>query len=288
MQTTESPAWPDWRRMMAEYLKKNVYSTDHPCYRRWLWQSEEHQEHHTDRVIELLRRACGDLKGLRVLDLGCGTGLDSINLAQAGALVTGLDIDPERLAIARARARAANVRVSFVESLSHPACNEGPPFDALISIDVIEHIEHPISVYAPGLARLRTGGAVILATGNRWALPCIWADPHWKLFGVSVMPRWLAKWYVCRWRRVIREYDMWYFRGRGWLHDFLQKSGCRLVHDDVIARTDRLASPVNISGSPLRRAVSRLAKHWPLRGIIAWVYTLAFSRNWWMLAEKSA
>ena len=94
--TTESPICADWRMMMAEYLKKNVYSTETPSYRRWLWQSEEHEQHHTDRTIELLRRACGKVKGLRVLDLGCGTGLDSINLARAGALVTGLDIDSER------------------------------------------------------------------------------------------------------------------------------------------------------------------------------------------------
>ena len=51
----------------------------------------------------------------RALDLGCGTGSDSIYLAQHGWEVTGVDMVPRALAIARRKAAAAGVRPRFVE-----------------------------------------------------------------------------------------------------------------------------------------------------------------------------
>jgi SAM-dependent methyltransferase len=51
----------------------------------------------------------------RALDLGCGTATDSIYLAQHGWDVTGVDMVPEALAIARRHAAAAGVAPHFVE-----------------------------------------------------------------------------------------------------------------------------------------------------------------------------
>jgi len=51
----------------------------------------------------------------RTLDLGCGTGYWSVRLAQRGWEVTGVDIVPKAVRIARKRARKAGVRVSFAE-----------------------------------------------------------------------------------------------------------------------------------------------------------------------------
>lgn len=51
----------------------------------------------------------------RALDLGCGTGFWSVNLAQRGWEVTGIDIVPRALRKARKRAREAGVEIQFVE-----------------------------------------------------------------------------------------------------------------------------------------------------------------------------
>ncbi|MGE5304000.1 MAG: methyltransferase domain-containing protein [Alphaproteobacteria bacterium] len=51
----------------------------------------------------------------RALDLGCGTGYWSVRLAQHGWEVTGVDIVPKAVRIARERARGAGVEVLFVE-----------------------------------------------------------------------------------------------------------------------------------------------------------------------------
>ncbi len=51
----------------------------------------------------------------KALDIGCGSGIWSVDLAQRGWEVTGLDIIPKALRAARARAQAAGVQVRFVE-----------------------------------------------------------------------------------------------------------------------------------------------------------------------------
>lgn len=53
------------------------------------------------------------MKGLRVLDICCGIGSDSIAFAQAGAIVHGIDYDETRIAIARHNASMLNLDIQF-------------------------------------------------------------------------------------------------------------------------------------------------------------------------------
>lgn len=64
-------------------------------------------------LIELIEGS-NPLPPGRALDLGCGTGTDSNYLAQHGWDVTGVDMVPEALAIARRRAAGAGVEVHFI------------------------------------------------------------------------------------------------------------------------------------------------------------------------------
>src|SRR5580765_4666694 len=53
------------------------------------------------------------LDGLRVLEIGCGTGPSTVALAEQGAVVTGIDIDPDTIADARERCAAHNVSATM-------------------------------------------------------------------------------------------------------------------------------------------------------------------------------
>jgi SAM-dependent methyltransferase len=64
---------------------------------------------------DLVRLVKSETTAGRALDLGCGTGTDSIYLAQHGWEVTGVDMVPKALAIARRKAEAAGVHPRFVE-----------------------------------------------------------------------------------------------------------------------------------------------------------------------------
>lgn len=71
--------------------------------------------------------------GASVLDLGCGTGRHSIELARRGYQLTGVDISPGMLAVARQNAEKAGVSINFVESPAQDFSTD-QRFDAAISL----------------------------------------------------------------------------------------------------------------------------------------------------------
>jgi 2-polyprenyl-3-methyl-5-hydroxy-6-metoxy-1,4-benzoquinol methylase len=62
---------------------------------------------------EMMFALAGDLRGKRVLEVGCGEGTASVQLASCGGLVTGLDISDESIRVARQRAALQGVEAEF-------------------------------------------------------------------------------------------------------------------------------------------------------------------------------
>jgi SAM-dependent methyltransferase len=84
---------------------------------RAMWAAGDYatlSEHIKDVGVRLVDRA-GVEPGMRVLDVACGAGNAAIPAAQAGAVVTGLDLVPELLEAGRERAAAAAVEIEWVE-----------------------------------------------------------------------------------------------------------------------------------------------------------------------------
>ncbi len=104
----------------------------------------------------------GDLRGARVLELGCGSGDYTIMLARRGAQVTAVDIAPASLAITRRRAEASRVAASVrvgemaAEALAFPAA----AFDWVVGFGVLHHAD--LVALAPEIRRvLRAGGRAL-------------------------------------------------------------------------------------------------------------------------------
>jgi ubiquinone/menaquinone biosynthesis C-methylase UbiE len=102
--------------------------------------------------------------GMKVLDVACGTGNQSIPAARTGAQVTGLDIAPNLLEQARERAASENLKIEFVEgdaeNLPYPAAQ----FDVVLSMFGAMFAPRP-EVVAAELKRVcRPGG--LIAMGN--------------------------------------------------------------------------------------------------------------------------
>jgi len=68
----------------------------------------------TQSEVDFIEGEIAGDKGCAILDLGCGTGRHSIELARRGYRVTGIDLSADQLAAARAKAGAAGVRVEFL------------------------------------------------------------------------------------------------------------------------------------------------------------------------------
>ncbi len=86
-----------------------------------------------------VRKAIGDPRGLRALDLGCGTGRHALWLAAGGAEVTAVDFSEGMLAEARRKPGASVVRF-LVHDLGVPLPFVASSFDLVVSGLVLEHL----------------------------------------------------------------------------------------------------------------------------------------------------
>jgi SAM-dependent methyltransferase len=102
--------------------------------------------------------------GMRVLDVACGTGNQSVPAARTGANVVGLDIAPNLLEQARERARKENLKVTFVEGDAEQLPYGNGQFDVVLSMFGAMFAPRPERVASELLRVCRPGGLV--AMGN--------------------------------------------------------------------------------------------------------------------------
>jgi len=79
------------------------------------------------------------VRGLRVLDVGTGTGRGALVLASRGAEVIGVDASAEMLAVAKRRAAAARLDITFVEGDAHRLAYEDRSFEIVMCLRVLMH-----------------------------------------------------------------------------------------------------------------------------------------------------
>lgn len=103
----------------------------------------------------------GEVRGLRVLEVGCGGGQNSVVLAKQGAVVTGLDLSDAQIAFARGLAEREGVQVTFRQSSAEDvSILPSASFDLAMSAYALQFVEHMDRVFAE-VAR-------VLVPGGRW------------------------------------------------------------------------------------------------------------------------
>ena len=151
-----------------------------------------HQPLYLERVVRLLR----DADGIRdVLDAGCGDGNFTASLAEHGFEMHGVDLSSGGITRARGRWQAVQfAEASVYEDLLEPFGRK-EPFDAIVTVEVIEHLYTPRTFCDRVYASLRPGGYflittpywgylknIVLAVTNRMdrALTPLWEGGHIK------------------------------------------------------------------------------------------------------------
>ena len=104
----------------------------------------------------------GDIAGLSILDVGCGTGRHAVRLAASGARVTAVDFSPGMLARAFAKQDAADVRF-LNHDLTQPLPLPDASFDRAVCCLVLDHIERPARLLSDVRRVLRPGGFLVVS-----------------------------------------------------------------------------------------------------------------------------
>jgi ubiquinone/menaquinone biosynthesis C-methylase UbiE len=108
-----------------------------------------------------VRAAVGDVRGLNVLDLGCGTGRHSLWLTDVGATVTGVDFSEGMLAEARQKPGAHAIR--FLIHDLHQPLPFLAEFDLVVSGLVLEHLRDLNGFFAEARRVLKPAGRAVVS-----------------------------------------------------------------------------------------------------------------------------
>jgi 2-polyprenyl-6-hydroxyphenyl methylase/3-demethylubiquinone-9 3-methyltransferase len=158
--------------------------------------------------------AARPLEELRIADIGCGGGLVSEPLARLGASVTGIDPAEENVAAARAHAADSGLEIDYRAARVEDLAAEGAQFDAVIALEVVEHVPDVPAFIGVCAQVLRPGGMMLLSTINRTARAFALA-----IVGAEYVLRWLPRG-THQWDRFVTPEE---------LGDALRGSGLRVV-----------------------------------------------------------
>ncbi|KDN52213.1 S-adenosyl-L-methionine-dependent methyltransferase [Tilletiaria anomala UBC 951] len=116
--------------------------------------------------VDTLREKLG--KGpLKLLDVGCGGGIATIEMAAAGFNVTGLDASAISVKAAEKMAKERSLSIQYVHGSAYSLPYHDDSFDAVLSSDVLEHL-HDVRQALKEVTRvLRPGGVFVFDTINR-------------------------------------------------------------------------------------------------------------------------
>ncbi|GAC1330009.1 MAG: bifunctional 3-demethylubiquinone 3-O-methyltransferase/2-octaprenyl-6-hydroxy phenol methylase [Beijerinckiaceae bacterium] len=135
----------------------------------------------------------GTLQGAHMLDIGCGGGILCEPLARMGARMTGIDPAQGNIDVARRHAEAQRVPVDYRAVTAETLVGEGATFDAVLAMEVIEHVPDPRAFVAAACALVRPGGLLIMSTLNRtlksFALAIVGAE-----YVLGWLPKGTHKW----------------------------------------------------------------------------------------------
>jgi 2-polyprenyl-6-hydroxyphenyl methylase/3-demethylubiquinone-9 3-methyltransferase len=113
------------------------------------------------------RRQLDVLKGLRILDIGCGGGLLSEPLARLGATVVGVDPSAANIKAAKQHVAQSDLVIDYRCTSAEELAETGEAFNMVLAMEVVEHVADVPLFVRSCAAMVKPGGLIIVATINR-------------------------------------------------------------------------------------------------------------------------
>lgn len=132
--------------------------------------------------------ATSPFEGLRILDIGCGGGLLSEPMARLGAEVVGADAAERNIPVAQIHAEQSGLSIDYRNTTAEALAGAGEQFDAVLNMEVVEHVSDPLAYLTACQQLLKPGGIHICSTINRNPKSFAMA-----IVGAEYVMRWLPK-----------------------------------------------------------------------------------------------
>jgi ubiquinone/menaquinone biosynthesis C-methylase UbiE len=202
--------------------------------------------------VESLCSRIGDLAGARVLEIGSGSGWRAMALARAGATVTGLELLESGVRAAELRAhRHPNLAVEFQQGRAESLPFEDRRFDAVLSFQVIEHVEDIDRCLTEMFRVLEPGGFVYLETGNS-LYP---REEHYRIFWPPFMPKAVARLYARLRGKNPIHVDHVHFIHRGAMLERMKRAGFSSTRDLYVDFVRERCANYGEIAHPMLRAI---------------------------------
>jgi 2-polyprenyl-6-hydroxyphenyl methylase/3-demethylubiquinone-9 3-methyltransferase len=125
------------------------------------------------------------LKGLNILDIGCGGGLISEPMARLGGRVTGIDASEKNIKVAKIHAKKNELKINYLNKSPEELENKDK-FDIILNLEIVEHVEN-VGLYIESCYNLlKKDGIMFTATLNRSFMSYLKA-----IIGAEYIMRWL-------------------------------------------------------------------------------------------------
>ncbi len=133
-------------------------------------------------------RAPVPLQSLKILDIGCGAGILSEPLARLGASMTAIDPARRNIEIAKEHAAKANLAIDYRCISAEELAGQGALFDAVLAMEVIEHVRDLARFLDRAAKMVRPGGMLVAATLNR-----TWKSFAFAIVGAEYVLQWVPR-----------------------------------------------------------------------------------------------
>ena len=125
------------------------------------------------------------LKGLNILDIGCGGGLITEPMARLGGRVTGIDASEKNIKVAKIHAKKNELKINYLNKSPEELENKDK-FDIILNLEIVEHVDN-VGLYIESCYNLlKKDGLMFTATLNRSFMSYLKA-----IIGAEYIMRWL-------------------------------------------------------------------------------------------------
>ncbi len=142
------------------------------------------------------------LRGLNIVDIGCGGGILSESMARLGARVHGIDVVEKNIEIARRHSAGSELDLEYSFTTVQELVTRDAEFDVVLNMEVVEHVADLTTFMAQCSQLVKADGIMFVATLNRNFISWLFA-----IVGAEYVLGWLPRG-THQWRKFVRPAEL--------------------------------------------------------------------------------